>query len=94
MACGSWKDALLATTSVSISFCLVSRVPYPLKFAPLPSFTNFQVVCDRLEMTDCTTDAGECFRQMVDELVEHTNVHNAEWVLGEWSRMPYGIRFV
>lgn len=89
LARGSWQDALLAATSVSVSSCLMSRVPYTLKFA-LPSFTTFQAVCERLETIDCTTDASECFRQMVGELEEYTNVHDAEWVLGEWSCMLYG----
>ena len=38
-----------------------------------------------LEATDNTTDASECFRQMVDDLVEQANVHDeqVEWAVGE-----------
>ena len=55
----------------------------------IPRLTIYRVICERLAMVDHMTDAGECFRQMVDELAEQTNAHDeqAEWVLGERSRI-------
>ena len=43
---------------------------------------------------DRITDASECFRQMVDERAEQTDVHDeqAEWILGERSRILYRSR--
>lgn len=38
----------------------------------LPRATIYQVVCERLEMIDCITDAVECFRQMANEMGEDT----------------------
>ena len=55
----------------------------------VPPFTIYRVVCERLETIDRIMDASECFLQMVDELAEQTDAHveQAEWVLGEWSRI-------
>jgi tetratricopeptide (TPR) repeat protein len=50
----------------------------------------YLVLCDHLEMTNCITDAIECFHQMNSEWSEESNLHSKqpEWVLCEWSRIP------
>ena len=50
-------------------------------------FTLYRAIYERLETIGCTMDAGRCFRQMVDELVEDGNTFDkqSEWVFGEWS---------
>ena len=56
-----------------------------LKFI-VSRFTLYRAIYERLETIGCTMDAGKCFRQMVDELVEHENVPDdqSDWVFGEW----------
>ncbi|KAF8557228.1 WD40 repeat-like protein [Imleria badia] len=51
----------------------------------VPRFTIYRVIYQRLEATNRMTDASECFRQMVDELVKQANVHDeqVEWILGK-----------
>ncbi|KAF8545967.1 hypothetical protein OG21DRAFT_1278881 [Imleria badia] len=54
----------------------------------VPRFVIYRALCKRLETYDRVMDAIECFRQMVDELGEGTNLHreNLEWVLGIVNR--------
>ena len=54
----------------------------------VPRFIIYRVICDRLETIDCVSDAGECFRQMVEELGEQ----DAKWVHGEQSYITYRCR--
>ena len=88
----SWKDALVAAASVSISFSSDLRSgpdTLGLKFA-FPRFTIYQIICECLETIGRITDASGCVRQMVDELIDQANAHDeqVQWVLGEWSRIP------
>ncbi|KAN0094862.1 hypothetical protein V8E55_003149 [Tylopilus felleus] len=45
-------------------------------------FMVYGAICERLETIDRTMEASECFRQMVDELVDRENAppEQAEWV--------------
>ena len=72
LAGGSWKDALVTASSVSISVAV-------------PRFTIYRIICEYLETIDRITDASECFRQMVDEMVEQANAPDelVQWALGE-----------
>lgn len=89
LACDSWKDALLSAVSVSISFC--SRIHggiviYVSKFV-VSRATTYRVICEHLETIGHTTDASECFRQLVVELTEGKSSpdDHLEWILGEGS---------
>ncbi|KAF8556914.1 hypothetical protein OG21DRAFT_1520796 [Imleria badia] len=46
----------------------------------VPRLAIYRALCERLEMLGRLADAVECFRQMVDELGEETNLYG-EWVL-------------
>ena len=65
---------------------LVPRVPDTLvsKFV-VSRVTIYRVVCEHLETVGRTSDASECFRQMVVELVQQKKApdEQADWVLGE-----------
>ena len=94
LAGGSWKDALMTAASVSISF--FSDLAFGpdilgLKFV-VPRFTIYQIISECLRTTGRITDASECVRQMVDELVGQANVpdEQVQWILGEWSRTLCG----
>lgn len=94
LASSEWKDALVATNSVSISFCsdiLCGPDILVMEFM-VPRFTIYRTICEHLESIDRTTDAYECFRQMVREFAEQTHAHHeqAEWVLGKRCRTLYG----
>jgi tetratricopeptide (TPR) repeat protein len=97
LAGGSWKNALVTAASVSISFFfnLPSRPDtLGLEFV-VPRFTIYLIICECLQTIGRITDASECVRQMVDELVGQANAHDeqVQWVLGEWSRIPCGCVF-
>ena len=86
----SWKDALHSTVNVSLFLVsiLVSRVRDTLVFKFIVSrFTIYHVMCEHLETVGRTSDASECSRQMVVELVQQEKVpdEQADWILGEWS---------
>lgn len=87
LSSNSWKDALVATVSVSITFCsgILYRSDSPLEFTA-PRSTIYRAICDRLEMTDCIPDAIECFHQMSSELAWETvtNGEQAKWSVGEY----------
>ena len=55
-----------------------------LKFI-VSRFTLYRAIYERLETIGCAIDASKCFRQMVDELVEHENEPDEqfEWVFCE-----------
>ena len=85
----SWRDALIAATSVSISF-------YPgtprgietlmvLQFT-LPKVTIYRVICERLETIDRITNAIECFLEMMSKLGGEVYMSGpmTEWVSGEF----------
>ena len=55
-----------------------------LKFT-IPRFTLYRALYERFETIGCTMEASKCFRQMVDELVEHAPDEQFGWVFGEWS---------
>ena len=84
---GSWRDALVTAASVSIS--ILSDLPsgpdtLALKFVT-PRFMVYRIICEYLETIDRITDASECFRLMVDELVKQANApdEQVQWALGE-----------
>ncbi|KAF8129301.1 hypothetical protein EV363DRAFT_1338600 [Boletus edulis] len=68
-----WKDALATASSVFV----------------VPTFVAYRVICEFLDTTDHVTEASDCFRQMVDEMVGQVNAHieEAEWVLGKLERL-------
>ena len=85
----SWRNALIAATSVSVSF-------YPgtprgienlmvLQFT-LPKVTIYRVICERLEAIDRVTDGIECFLEMMSELGGEVYMSGpmTEWVSGEF----------
>ena len=80
---GTWKDTLDLAVSVSISLCYntLCRIdaPFCLQLA-LPKVAIYQAVVERLEATDRTADAVECFHQMTSQLGERIDL---EWVLGK-----------
>ena len=85
LARGSWKDALVAAVSVSISFypdILLGPDALAVEFIA-PKFIVYRVICERLEMIERITHASECFRQMVGELAQEIQDKEAKWVLGE-----------
>ena len=92
----SWKDALRSTVNVSLLSLsiLVSRTgPDALVFKFLISrFMVYWAICEHLETIDRTTEVSECFRQMVDELVDNAPPEQAEWVTGVWSCTTYRCR--
>ncbi|KAF8555907.1 TPR-like protein [Imleria badia] len=49
---------------------------------PVPKFTLYRVICERLETTDHVTDAIECMQQMENELANETDIHDerAKWI--------------
>jgi len=92
LASGSWQSALVATVNVSISSCsgTAHRLDtVALKFT-VPRFTIYRALCDHLETLNQIMDATDCFHQMMSELGGGTNlrVEQAEWILGERSRIP------
>ena len=91
----SWRDTLIAATSVSISF-------YPgtprgietlmvLQFT-LPKVTIYRVICERLEVIDRVTDGIECFLEMMSELGGEVYLSEPmfEWVSGEFVFCLFG----
>ena len=54
-----------------------------LKFVVL-RFTLYRAIYECLETIGRTKDASQCFRQMVDKLVNIPD-EQSEWVFGEWS---------
>ena len=81
----SWKDALVATANVRISFYLdMPRGPDGpgLEFVA-PRSTIYWAICERLEVIEHITDATECFHLMTNELAWETPGKEAKWVLGE-----------
>lgn len=59
-----------------------------IQFA-ISRFAIYQAICERLEAIDRTMDAGECFRQMVAELVEQANANDeqSEWIFSEYFHL-------
>ena len=87
LARGSWKGALVTATSVSISTLsdlLTGPDTLGLKFV-IPRFMVYRIICEYLETIDRITDASECFRLMVDELVKQANApdEQVQWALSE-----------
>ncbi|KAF8129238.1 hypothetical protein EV363DRAFT_1432643 [Boletus edulis] len=72
----SWKGALATASSEFV----------------VPRSIAYRVICECLETTDHVTEASDCFRQMVDEMVGQVNAHieEAEWVLGKLERLGDG----
>lgn len=62
-------------------------VPETLLEFMVPRYKIYRIICERLEILGHIVDASECFRQMVGELADETNVHDgqSEWILGERS---------
>ena len=84
------------TVSLLLLSILVSRAGLDtlvFKFV-VARFMVYGAICERLETIDRTMEASECFRQMVDELVDRENAppEQAEWVTGVWSRTTYRCR--
>ena len=87
LARGSWKDALVAATGVSIFFpsgTLCGIDTDGLQFTLL-RVTIYRVVCEHLEKMDRVTDAVECYHHMTTELGGKMNLRGEhwKWILGE-----------
>ena len=96
LSTGLWKDALTSAASVSILSSRILCIPdglFALQFI-LPRFTTYQVICERLEMTDRVADAVSCFCQLHDELAQEIKGERANWTRGERSCMQYRIRLI
>ena len=65
--------------------CMFGRLKALCSKFIAPRSAIYRAICECLEAIGNVTDANECFRQMVDELVEQANVHDEQvvWALGE-----------
>ena len=87
----SWKDALVASASVSILYCsgFSPRSDAPGLEFMVPRFTIYRAVCEHLEGVDRVADATECFRQMLNDPAVEANMHDeqAKWASGGQSHI-------
>ena len=51
----------------------------------------YRALCESLETIDRVTDAVACFHQMKNELVQEAEGEQADWILGKWPCMHYGL---
>lgn len=81
---GSWRNALVTTTGVSISFG--SDMPCAFdtrsKFIA-PRIAIYRSICEHLEAVGRIMDATECFRDMASELGQETDREQEKWMTGE-----------
>lgn len=63
---------------------------------PVPRFTIYRIICERLEIMDRVTDAIECLQQMESELVHETDTHDerAKWVYSERSHTLFQVALI
>ena len=88
---GSWRDALVTALNVSISHYSAPFVGLTLCWKlRAPRFTMYRALCENLKMINRITDAIDCFHQMSSELagVTTTDGEQAQWAVGEQSRIP------
>ena len=84
LASGSWNDALVAASGVSIFFSVTYLVYLILGFEfTTTRFSVYRAICERLEAIDRITDAAECFHKMENELGWKRHDEEAKWITGE-----------
>ena len=66
---GSWKDTLVATSSVSILFSTICLICLALGFEfTMTGFNAYCAICEHLEGINHIMDAAECFHNMESEI--------------------------
>ena len=92
LASGAWRDALVASASVSSLITLLCQscdICSVRSQLTLPRVTVYRVICEHLESMDRMTDAVECFHKITNDMGEevYASEPTIKWVCGEF--IPY-----